>query len=625
MERELGPTREDDWEGVFNEEREEELMRSNILSGAGECEEDAEKSDGRYIADTINLIKKFGRRSSFDGNLPILFGSETELGFRYGKILDPVKSQSFPHFSEVAYPIFLKRIASATSAFVRSPADPWFRSALNHLGGESVQRLAVAAIKNDPPELISDRYIREKLDRGLSASDLYMGEVGVFLPNASRLYIDGGHLEYSIAECRSPREAICLEKAMESLLIEVKPDIERELGRQIFLLKDNTDRKGNSYGCHTNYLLSNKFFEQIYDEELWSRVWASFLVTSIIYTGSGKVGSERGGEPCDYQISQRADHFSRMFGMDTMSNRPIINFRAESLADDSKWGRLHVILHDSNMAEWSIYLKMGVQALALNMMQTHYYQKIENDLYTKYLLRDPVNDFSKVSRDLTCKNPLTLGYGAEELNASPIKIQRVLHDCAKRFYSGCQYRYPCWIHDVLEKWGQILDWLDEDNPCLNSILDWKIKKNIIGRAMEKRVKNGRAVDWNDGAVKDIDGLYHDLGPNGFYNRALKAGLVKRIVSDSEIARYRETAPEDTRASARSQFIKYFLPHLLDVSWDTVVFRLKKNENGELLVEVRLEPLRGTRWMVKDMFSKHASFEAFGWDYVERFLNKKSPF
>ena len=619
------PKISDDWENdIFTEDREEELIYPYILRDARE-----EDDDDSGIIKTVLFKKKMGRYYDWDGNLPMLFGSETELGFHIVKEFDLQKSRRIYYCPEAMYPFFLRRVAEAANAFSRDPETPWLRSALNHFDIARAKLMAKAAVEESVSGLPDA--IKEKIsEKGLSAKDFFFGEVGVFLPNSSRLYIDCGHLEYSIAECREPRDVISLEKAMESWIMQVKPEIEEFSGRQVRFLKDNTDRKGNSYACHTNYLLGRRFFEEIYNDGVWSKSWASFLVTSIIYTGAGKVGSERGQEPCEFQISQRADHFFQMFGMDTMADRPIINFRGEALADDEKWGRLHVILHDSNMSEWAIYLKMGVQALVLNMMQAHFYNKIADDDYTKYILKHPISDLWAVSRDLTCKIPLFLeanvldADGIETESVSPIKIQKVWHDCAKRFYEARRY-YPRWIHDVLWKWGQVLNWLEEDNPQLDRVLDWRIKKNICERVIARRAEKGQELSWHDGKIKNIDGLYHDLGPDGYYNKALRAGLVERIVTDAEIQKFRENAPEDTRAWARSQFIKHYLPHLLDVSWEMVSFLLKKDDIFQIPVIVELEPLKGTRRQVQDMFFRHLSFEAFSWDYLEKFLNKRSPF
>ena len=85
-----------------------------------------------------------------------------------------------------------------------------------------------------------------------------------------------------------------------------------------------------------------------------------FFVTRQIITGAGKVGSENGAEPAEFQITQRADFFETEVGLSTMVARPIINTRDEPHADEKAYRRFHVIVGDSNMSEFSIYLKVGI-------------------------------------------------------------------------------------------------------------------------------------------------------------------------------------------------------------------------------------------------------------------------
>ena len=93
-----------------------------------------------------------------------------------------------------------------------------------------------------------------------------------------------------------------------------------------------------------------------------------FLVTRQPITGSGKVGAENGAAETDYQISQRADFFETEVGLSTMVARPIINTRDEPHADEMLYRRLHVIVGDSNMSEFSIYLKRELRRLCCSSL-----------------------------------------------------------------------------------------------------------------------------------------------------------------------------------------------------------------------------------------------------------------
>ena len=52
-----------------------------------------------------------------------------------------------------------------------------------------------------------------------------------------------------------------------------------------------------------------------------------------------------------------------------MVKRPIINTRDEPHADREKYRRLHVIVGDANMAEYTIYLRNGATAIVLAMIE----------------------------------------------------------------------------------------------------------------------------------------------------------------------------------------------------------------------------------------------------------------
>src|SRR5687768_9503318 len=132
------------------------------------------------------------------------------------------------------------------------------------------------------------------------------GLVNIILPNGSRYYVDHAHPEYSSPECSNARDAVIWDKAGEKILedsIAAAQPLLRE-GERVFIYKNNSDGKGNSYGTHENYLVDRETpFPQIVKH------LTPFFVTRQLFTGAGKVGAENGADPVDYQISQRADFF----------------------------------------------------------------------------------------------------------------------------------------------------------------------------------------------------------------------------------------------------------------------------------------------------------------------------
>ncbi|HEX9506607.1 MAG TPA: proteasome accessory factor PafA2 family protein, partial [Acidimicrobiia bacterium] len=81
--------------------------------------------------------------------------------------------------------------------------------------------------------------------------------VNTVLTNGARYYVDHAHPEYSTPECADALELVCADKAGERILARSMLAARRlvEPGQEIVVYKNNSDGKGNSYGCHENYLV----------------------------------------------------------------------------------------------------------------------------------------------------------------------------------------------------------------------------------------------------------------------------------------------------------------------------------------------------------------------------------
>ena len=406
------------------------------------------------------------------------------------------------------------------------------------------------------------------------------------LINGGRYYVDHAHPEYCTPECTNPRDLVIYEKAGE-LILDLSRYAAEELlpdNQEIIIYKNNTDYKGHSYGSHENYLMSRSLpFQDIVDG------LTPFLVTRQIITGSGKTGGEYGTEETDYQISQRADFFETEIGLSTMVARPIINTRDEPHADAKLFRRLHVIVGDSNMAELAIYLKVGITALTL--------QLIENGVIgDRFKLSEPVTAIKSVSRDLSCKNLLDLEDGRKR---TPIEIQREYLDLARQHLSEADAS-PI-MDDVVERWEFVLDRLEEDPMSLNGILDWVTKKRLIDAYIRRH-----HLRRQDSRVRMLDLQYHDIRPDkGLYARLLKNGRVKRFVSQEKIVHAITNPPIDTRAYFRGTCLKRFPNEIHSASWNSMVFSLKNSSLNKVLMD---RPHFGTREIVGDLLSDRCADE-----------------
>jgi proteasome accessory factor PafA2 len=398
------------------------------------------------------------------------------------------------------------------------------------------------------------------------------------LVNGARYYVDHAHPEYSCPEVTNVRDLVVHEKAGERILEVSRREANALLpeGTQMLIYKNNSDRKGNSYGSHENYLMDRRTsFKQIVE------CLMPFFVTRQVYCGAGKVGSENRGHPCDYQISQRADFFETEVALDTMVKRPIINTRDEPHADREKYRRLHVIVGDANLSEYTIYLRNGATAIVLAM--------IEDGAITKNLsLRDPVRAIKEISHDARCKHEFSLDDGKRR---SAVDIQAEYLEMALA-YTAKQSPDPI-TKDVLAKWEHAIDALRRDPMELSEKIDWVMKKAMIERFMERK-----SLDWNSPQVEMLDLQYHDLRPEkGLYYLLERQGRAERIVTDDEILAAIHTPPSDTRAYFRGECLKKYGAAVFGVNWDSISFGVDSEPIKRILMA---EPLKGTKAHVEDL-------------------------
>ncbi len=359
----------------------------------------------------------------------------------------------------------------------------------------------------------------------------------IFLKNGARLYQDTGcHPEYATPECDDVLELVIHDKAGERILESLIESAEKRLMREgvkgrIYIFKNNTDSVGNTYGCHENFLIRRHIDFQKIAEQL-----IPFLVTRQIYSGSGKVLKTSVGY--HYFISQRAQHVYQKVSGATTSSRSIINTRDEPHADRERYRRLHVIVGDSNMSEYSTYLKVGLTALVLGVLEGGGSFGLE--------LEDPVRAIRQISRDPTCRVRVSLMDGRR---MSGIEIQREYLELVNGYYSGV--RRDKVVEDLIGRWGYVLDQLSEDPMGLSREVDWVIKKRIIENYMMRR-----GVDWDDERVLIMDLQYHNISrTKGLYYLAEAKGLVKREFGEVDVQNAIENPPQTTRAKIRGDFVR----------------------------------------------------------------------
>jgi proteasome accessory factor A len=399
--------------------------------------------------------------------------------------------------------------------------------------------------------------------------------VNAVLTNGARYYVDHAHPELSTPECADPRTVVVYDRAAELILHRSMEAATQILppGQEIAVYKNNSDRKGNSYGCHENYLMDRA----VPFGKIVSHVMPHFI-TRQIYTGAGKVGTEAPGltsADVPFQLTQRADFFEEEVGLETTLKRPIVNTRDEPHADAQKYRRLHVIVGDANLAEVATFLKVGTTALVLAM--------IEDDWLTRDLLpAKPVQALRHVSYDVSLERPIELVDGS---SMTALEVQWELYDRARKFAE--EHGLECIGgedvgRDVLTRWETVLTGLETDPTSLSTQVDWIAKHRLIDGYRERH-----DLRWDDARLAAMDLQYHDLRPDK--SLAARVGL-ERIATDAEAIRAMTEPPPDTRAFFRGRCLQRWPESIVAANWDSLVFDV----GGDPLRRVpMMEPLRGT--------------------------------
>jgi Pup amidohydrolase len=407
-----------------------------------------------------------------------------------------------------------------------------------------------------------------------------LGLANVILPNGARYYVDHAHPEYSTPECRTPRDLVIHDKAGERILersVRLAADL-LPPGERIAVYKNNSDGKGNSYGCHENYLVDRVTpFARIV------RDLTPFFVSRQIFTGAGKVGVEGGrAETVDvpFQLSQRTDFFEAEVGLETTLKRPIINTRDEPHADPEKYRRLHVIIGDANMSEVATFLKVGTTALVLKLIEDEWLPDLSID--------GPVQAIHEVSWDPTLSSLFRLA-GGRTVTALALQWEFLEH--AGKWVK--EHEDTPGNAEVLDRWERTLEGLERDPFSLHRELDWVAKHRLVSAYRER---DGLA--WDDPKLALIDLQYHDVRrERSLYHRLVEGGKMERLVGESEIERATTTPPEDTRAFFRGECLRRYPDAIVAASWDSVIFDIGRDALQRVPMR---EPLRGTREVVEEL-------------------------
>ncbi|MBV8486747.1 MAG: proteasome accessory factor PafA2 family protein, partial [Planctomycetaceae bacterium] len=225
--------------------------------------------------------------------------------------------------------------------------------------------------------------------------------------------------------------------------------------------------------------------------------------------------------------------------------------------------------------EVATYLKVGVTALVLAMIEDDYFGDVD------LTLAAPVQALRKVSYDLTLSAPLELADGR---SITALEMQWELLDLARKYAEdrGLDAVDDEVGRDVLDRWESTLSALEVDPSSLVRQLDWVAKHQLIDAYRQRH-----SLTWDDPKLAAMDLQYHDVRPA----KSLFARLdTEKLVDTEAVDRAITEPPPDTRAYFRGRCLQRWATSIAAANWDSLVFDLGSDPLRRVPM---MEPLRGT--------------------------------
>lgn len=336
--------------------------------------------------------------------------------------------------------------------------------------------------------------------------------------NGGEAYHDCGHLEYASPEVSNPAALVAYYEAG-------KVFCHREKFSHR-LICNNNDWEGNTFAAHENYFTT-------LPRSQWHKL-VPVLIARTVFAGVGWQTNT------GFHISQRALFISEVISESTTQRRGIINTRREPLGQVAGYDRLHIICGDATMSELATFMRFGIVALALELLEENAFPNIQYDLDWA------VSDFHQISAQL---------YdwwlkGVSRHSKDALAVLNSIVSRAKELFAGRDF-----ITDVLlVVLADTIARLGREPRELVGRVDWVTKLHLLETFIGGI--DGDITEW----LKSQDMAYHDLNPEvGLYwflrDEAELSLRMERLLSNAVIEYAVSEPPRDTRANARGQIAK----------------------------------------------------------------------
>jgi len=365
------------------------------------------------------------------------------------------------------------------------------------------------------------------------------GGRGIFLSNGGRFYLDwmngSAKPEFATAECADPVDLVRRIHEGDAFMNELAMKIEDEVGGEMLFSKTNIDySSGNTWGCHENYLIRRG-----YDLE---KNLIPFLCSRQIFSGSGGFDIKTGFR---FVLSTRAQFMRTISGVDTVTQRAILNTRDESHARPFEQ-RIHLIIGEGLHSEFATLLKCATTSLVVGLIEAG----VEPG--SGIAIRTPLAAIRQFAQDPNCQVTVRTVSGR---SIRAIDIQRH-YLCRVGDYLS---KLPVWAEAVCNLWRTVLDNLDSGAEQSLLRLEWVIRRRLFENYVKQfnytletlpQTDVPSCVDIQRGLC-EFDTKFGRVGPQGIFQILDAQGCLQHRIDSQTIPH--ETV--ETRAKLRGREIE----------------------------------------------------------------------